>query len=75
MKKNFFFRIFVENVLIFVFFWVDFEVHTMPLIGQASLLNCIPSVWETGGRNSAPFCACREMSQRLTRAPSNCGKS
>ena len=44
----------------------------MSLIGQASQLDCMLVF---GYWNNAPSCARREMSQRLTRVPSNCGKS
>ena len=73
MKKKIFFRISLENVLIFWgFFFLGRFLSPHYVIGQASLLDCMPSVWRL---NYAPSCACREMSQRLSRAPSNCGKS
>ena len=72
--KNLFFGISMENVLIFVCFFLGRFLSPHYVFNWAgfSAWLCMPSVWRL---NYAPCCACREMSQRLSRALSNCGKS
>ena len=74
-EKNFFFQDFCGKCIkfCFVLFFLGKFLSAHHVLNWAGL-----SAWLyllSGDRNSAPSCACREMSQRLTRPPSNCGKS
>ena len=73
--KTFYFRISVEMYLLYI----DFSLLQGRFVSAYHVLNwaglCLTVCLLSGGWNNAPSCACREMGQRLTRAPSNCGKS